>query len=162
MRPRTTAIWLVYTIAIVALGVFDHSGAAKIEVMLRPIIGGSVVSDVTADDRQICWSWTWHKLRPAPLVSMWYYLQTPSSAPLPVSVVRKDGPLTYTERPVGPGNVDLCVALPVGVTPRSEIVLVGTVEYQPPHDYWTVRQQLPTIHWVPPGASARIHDDIWR
>jgi hypothetical protein len=162
MRPRTVATGLVYVVSVVALAVFGRGGAAKLEVMFRPIIGGSVVSDVVADDKRICWSWTWHKLRAAPLVSMRYYLQTPSSAPLPVSVVRKDGPLSYAERPVGPGNVDLCVALPAGVTPKSEIVLTGYVEYQPSHDYWTVRQELPTIRWVPPGVSARIRDDIWR
>jgi hypothetical protein len=148
MSPHKAAAILAWCAVAIPASLFGPWAAAKIEAEISPVLDQHEISEVRFDQDALCWDWRWRKRKPAAPVMFRYYIETRSSGPIPVVVVRPNsGPVTPIERAPGITKARFCAPLPSGITHDTPLTVTGIAEYSMPHGLWLVRQPLPVVEW---------------
>ncbi len=149
---RRVAVMTPYVIlASIAAIVLPPLGT-RYEAGFSPILVNSRVWDIRLEEHDLCWKWSWVKVRPAAPVAIRFYLSAGPSADIPIIVVRKPGQYDVVkgpiERPLGPFTVDLCTNLDGLPGYSGPLTVRGYGEYTVEHGLWTVRQVFPTVTYT--------------
>lgn len=109
-------------------------------------------ADVDPGDRtpgKICWTWHWNKTRHAqPLVVSWTIVVNGTAVEYQVVTRReRDGTVIRDQQPaaLGPGQSDLCAAIPATIDRERDLTVRGVIGYRVPHGLWTIWQDLPPV-----------------
>lgn len=138
-------IWAV-TVGIALGTAFIPYLGSHFEYLVAPVFKDSKVSTpVLEEDGDLCWDWSFVKVRNARPLGFHYFVRTPNLDAIPVVFYRQDTLVTTIQRPLGLSSDHYCVRLPRGLTHSVRIQVSGTAFYTVPHGLWVLQQPLPTI-----------------
>lgn len=151
-KIQRVAVMAPYVIlAAIAATVLPPLGT-RYEAGFYPILVNNRVWDVRLEDHDLCWKWSWIKVRAAAPIAIRFYLSAGPSADIPVIVVRKPGQYDVVkgpiERPLGPSTVDLCTNLDSLPGYSGPLTIRGYGEYNVDHGLWPVRQVFPVVNYT--------------
>lgn len=140
-------IWAV-TVGIALGTAFIPYLGSNFEYMVAPVFKDSVLSTPTLEeDGDLCWHWSFVKVRTARPLGFHYFARTPNLGAIPVIFHREDIPVNTIQRPLGPASDRYCARLPRGLAHSLSIEIFGTAFYTVPHGLWVLKQPLPTIRY---------------
>lgn len=131
----------------IALGTaFIPYFGSNYEYLFAPVYRDSVVNDVELeDDGDLCWTWSFVKVRHARPLGFHYFVSSTNLDDTPVVFRRREVPVTTIERPLGPASDRYCVRLPRGLAAGARLRASGQAFYTVPHGLWVIRQPMPTV-----------------
>lgn len=150
-RSHLIAALIVWPIVTAAGGWLFLSTGPLIEARLMPVLLSQAIDDVSRNSTRVCWEWHYFKQRNAkPINVAWAFQVNGQAVRTAIVTTNESGrsaPVVreLRQRPPGTGESGLCTLLPDDIAEVRRITIVGAVNYQTSHSFWTIWQQIPPV-----------------
>lgn len=147
--------WVALAIGVGVGAAFLPYLGTRYEYVYAPILISTDVRNVVQEpDGDLCWDWTFVKVRRARPLGFHYSVTATNLAATPVVFRRRETPVSTVEHPLGTATDHYCVRLPRTLADVGPVRLEGYAVYTVPHGLWVVEQPLPTIVYPPRERSS--------
>jgi hypothetical protein len=143
------AIAAIWTIAAITSVLLLAMSGPMIESALDPVLSDQRIANVSRHGDRVCWEWTYKKTRYATPLSFSWTLRSGSRF---VSVAPVEYVSAGSARPPGLHMTHLCTVIQQEFAKASGLNLLGSIEYNPAHNLWSLWQATPEFQVPGPNG----------